>query len=234
MPCHSRSRPAGGRQRRGDTPPSSAGRRLAGYPRPARLGLGECGRPTASTAAACAASTTVGATAPNATRTRRRARRPSSPWRSPGPGACPPCATTAGRRAAESRSPRSARRAGGRSADSRCRSPMNGTCARRPRCAGPAGIGGGQHRQRVAGWRGVGDVAAERAAILDLRAADLGGRGDQHRHPGLHQARGADLGVGGQRADAEPPPAAQCRAARRGPRGRGTRVVHGVPNCRPT
>ena len=59
------------------------------------------------------------------------------------------------------------------------------------------GVGGEQHRQRVAGRRRVRDVAADRAAILNLHAADLARRGGQHRQPARESARERDeLGVG--------------------------------------
>jgi hypothetical protein len=64
-----------------------------------------------------------------------------------------------------------------------------------------ARVGGGKHRQRVAGGRRVGDVPAERAAILNLHAADFPRRGSEHRQSPAHQRRSDDGGVGRQRAN---------------------------------
>ena len=65
------------------------------------------------------------------------------------------------------------------------------------------GAAGQQDRQRVAGRRGVDDVAADRAAVLDLRRADRRGRLGEGRQELGDDRRLADLGVGRQRADHE-------------------------------
>ena len=51
--------------------------------------------------------------------------------------------------------------------------------------------------------RGVGDVAAEGAAVLDLRAADDARGLDEHRKAAAHERRGDELGVGGESAQDE-------------------------------
>ena len=60
-----------------------------------------------------------------------------------------------------------------------------------------------QDRQRVAGRRGVGDVAAERAAVLDLGRADRRGRLDERRQVLAAERGAADLRVRRQRAEDE-------------------------------
>ena len=56
-------------------------------------------------------------------------------------------------------------------------------------------IRGEQDRQRVAGRRGVRDVAAERAPVLDLGRTDRRGRLDQRRDVLAAQRGAADVGV---------------------------------------
>ena len=124
----------------------------------------------------------------------------------------------------ESRSPRSARRAGGRWRDSPCRSSTNGTrafaawrSAARPRHRRPPAPAA--CRRPATRWRCC------RRACRDSGSARRRsrGRGDEHRHPRVHQARGEDLRVGRQRAEAQAAgDRSRCRAARRGPRDRGT------------
>ena len=65
------------------------------------------------------------------------------------------------------------------------------------------GLGHRQDGQRVAGRRGVGDVAAQRAAVLDLRAADPPRGLGQDRQPAAHERRRDQLRVRGQGADHE-------------------------------
>ena len=62
-------------------------------------------------------------------------------------------------------------------------------------------VRGEQDRQRVAGRRGVGDVPAERAAVLDLRGADRRGRLDEGRNVLAADGRAPDVGVGRQRTE---------------------------------
>ncbi len=168
MRCPSRSARAGCRKHGGGIRPSSAGRRSA------RSRGRECGgRPPAGASAdtplRCEARrTTVGPTLPSATRPAGRA---------------PPAIITfemaCARRVPTLRhhclpstrgisTPRSARRAAARSYDSPCRNRRTAPAAHRSRSQDDHRLGGGKDRQRVAGGRSVGDIAAERAAILDL------------------------------------------------------------------
>ena len=64
-------------------------------------------------------------------------------------------------------------------------------------------VGGSEHRQAVARRRGIRDVAAERAAILDLHAADLTRGGREHRQARAHERRSDEIGVRRERADEE-------------------------------
>ena len=64
-------------------------------------------------------------------------------------------------------------------------------------------IGGEQDRQRVTGRRGVGDVAAERPAVLDLGRADRRGRLDQHGEMLAAERRAPDLRVRRQGAEGD-------------------------------
>ena len=64
-------------------------------------------------------------------------------------------------------------------------------------------VGGEQDRQRVTGRRGVGDVAAERPAVLDLGRTDRRGRLDQHGEMLATERRAPDLRVGRQGAEAD-------------------------------
>ena len=64
-------------------------------------------------------------------------------------------------------------------------------------------LGGREHGDGVSRRRGVGDVAAECPAILDLHPADLSRCLDQHRQPPLHVTGAEDGGVGGQCADGQ-------------------------------
>ena len=84
-------------------------------------------------------------------------------------------------------------------------------------------VGRQQDRQRVAGRRGVGDVAAERAAVLDLGRADRRGRLDQHGEMLATHRRAPDVRVRRQRAEAERVAVERdARAARRAATGRGS------------
>ena len=65
------------------------------------------------------------------------------------------------------------------------------------------GAGGGEHRQRVAGGRRVGHVAADGAAILNLHAADFARGRSQHRQAATHQRRPDQIAVRRQRPDGE-------------------------------
>ena len=60
-----------------------------------------------------------------------------------------------------------------------------------------------QHGRQVGARVGVGDVAADRAAVADLRVADVAGRFGQHRTVGREHVGRRDVGVGRQRADAD-------------------------------
>ena len=62
---------------------------------------------------------------------------------------------------------------------------------------------GGQHRKAIARRRGVDDVAAERAAVLNLHRANRARRRDQRGRVALRQRRANQLGVGHERADAQ-------------------------------
>ena len=83
--------------------------------------------------------------------------------------------------------------------------------------------------QRVAGRRGVGDVPAERAAVLDLGRTDGRGRFDERRQVLTAERRSADLRVGRQRPEHERaragrvrrPAGRRSRGARRAATGRG-------------
>src|SRR5436189_161913 len=58
-----------------------------------------------------------------------------------------------------------------------------------------------QYRQRVARRRGVGDVAGDGGAVLDLPGADLRGGAGERGQPAAEQRMLADLAEGGERAD---------------------------------
>ena len=62
-------------------------------------------------------------------------------------------------------------------------------------------VGCQQHRQRVAGRGRVDDVAADRAAVLDLRRADRCRGLDQRRQMLLAQVGAPNVRVGGQRSE---------------------------------
>jgi hypothetical protein len=66
-----------------------------------------------------------------------------------------------------------------------------------------AGVEHQQRHQRVAGRRGIADVAADGAGIADLVAGEMVAGLDQHRQVLAHQRVLHDLGDGGQRADAD-------------------------------
>ena len=66
-----------------------------------------------------------------------------------------------------------------------------------------------EHRGYVGARVGVGDVAADRAAVADLGVADVAGGLGEHRAVRGENVGSRDLGVGGQRADPD-------RAARLG------------------
>ena len=60
----------------------------------------------------------------------------------------------------------------------------------------------GEHGRRVVGGRiGMGERAADRAAVADLRVADPAGEVGQARDPLAHLGRRADLVMGDERAD---------------------------------
>ena len=83
-----------------------------------------------------------------------------------------------------------------------------------PRAAGAFqdddGVGRGEHRQRIARRRGIGDVAADRAAVLNLHAADFARGGRQHR-----QAPAGRAAIGSDRCASR---ARRSTAGRRAPR----------------
>ena len=88
------------------------------------------------------------------------------------------------------------------------RAAVPGVKGRKRHPPGPAGalqddrgVGGRQHGKRIAGRRRIRDVAADRAAILDLHAAHLACGRDEHRQPAADERRPDDVGVGGERAD---------------------------------
>ena len=208
----------------------SSGRRRSAGARPAsvsaaRSATSGVGRAPSRTRSVAAARIGVAATEPSATRTFCQPCRPkSSPGqghddlaRSPARAACRPCGS-----GARARREREADLEDQLVRRQRRLPIRDEVVLRRDLALAPLPadedhrVGREQDRQRVARGRGVGDVAADRAAVLDLCRADRRRRLDERRQVLAAQRRAADLRVRRPGAEHEPVRTrARSRAARR-------------------